>query len=101
MYEGSWERLVGTELAFPNAAHVHKKTAGLLSPTEENETTNAGQSKGSSTANDPNIQIQEEDVGLPDSTNTSRDHTGDKEEVQSEKIYRIKERIVLSNVRPM
>ncbi|CAI4787227.1 BFH_collapsed_G0050680.mRNA.1.CDS.1 [Saccharomyces cerevisiae] len=101
LYEGSWERLVGTELAFPNAAHVHKKTAGLLSPTEENETTNAGQSKGSSTANDPNIQIQEEDVGLPDSTNTSRDHTGDKEEVQSEKIYRIKERIVLSNVRPM
>ncbi|CAI7464052.1 CGH_1_collapsed_G0050630.mRNA.1.CDS.1 [Saccharomyces cerevisiae] len=64
LYEGSWERLVGTELAFPNAAHVHKKTAGLLSPTEENETTNAGQSKGSSTANDPNIQIQEEDVGL-------------------------------------
>lgn len=101
LYEGSWERLVGTELAFPNAAHVHKKTAGLLSPTEENETTNAGQSKGSSTANDPNIQIQEEDVGLPDSTSTSRDHTGDKEEVQSEKIYRIKERIVLSNVRPM
>ena len=100
LYEGSWERLVGTELAFPNAAHIHKKTAGLLSSAEDSETTNAGQSKGLSTASDADTQKQE-DVGVPDSTNKSEDHAGDNEEVQPEKIYRIKERIVLSNVRPM
>ncbi|CAI4036414.1 hypothetical protein SMKI_15G2580 [Saccharomyces mikatae IFO 1815] len=101
LYEGCWERLVGTELAFPNAAHIHKKTAGLLSSTNTSQTTQGGQNTQLSTASDPDARMQEDDASVPDLVEKDESHTGDKEEIQSEKIYRIKERIVLSNVRPM
>lgn len=101
LYEGSWERLVGTELAFPNAAHIHKKTASLLTSTEGSKPITTDQNTELSANNDSDAPKQENNDILPNSNNEDDNHLEGKEEIQPEKIYRIKERIVLSNVRPM
>ncbi|EHN00187.1 Tfc7p [Saccharomyces cerevisiae x Saccharomyces kudriavzevii VIN7] len=101
LYEGSWERLVGTELAFPNAAHIHKKTASLLPSAESDKKISGGQSTELSATNDSGPRKLENDAEILNLTNDDEHHLEDKEKLQSEKIYRIKERIILSNVRPM
>ncbi|EJS41714.1 tfc7p [Saccharomyces arboricola H-6] len=101
LYEGSWERLVGTELAFPNAAHIHKKTASLLPSTEGSETTNDEQNIESSANDESDVQKQENNAEIPDTTNEDDHRSAGKDEIQPERVYRIKDRIVLNNVRPM
>ncbi|AMD19700.1 HCL451Wp [Eremothecium sinecaudum] len=71
LYEGSWKKLIGTELAFPNAAAAKKKInqdiKGEISKTAETKT------------------LQE-------------DYSSTHEKVMPEKIYRIVDRLELSEV---
>ncbi|CCF60268.1 hypothetical protein KAFR_0J02040 [Kazachstania africana CBS 2517] len=76
LYEGNWQRLVGTELAFPDAAMIHKKKpvgGSGYSSDNENEIDPLLESK-------PIIEYDKE-------------HT--------EKIYRIVDRLALTGLSPM
>ncbi|SCU80438.1 LAMI_0B02388g1_1 [Lachancea mirantina] len=69
IYQGSWGKLVGTELALPNAAEIKKRV-----PQEDDDLEN--DSVASAAAE------EEEDLG-------------------PERIYRIKDRVVLENLKPL
>ncbi|SCV05722.1 LANO_0H13740g1_1 [Lachancea nothofagi CBS 11611] len=74
LYEGQWQKLVGTEMVLPDAAVVNKKAK---EKEDEQET-----------ENEDTDEIQEQEP-LEDSNS------------RSEKIYRITDRLVMENVHPM
>ncbi|SCV03756.1 LAME_0H12970g1_1 [Lachancea meyersii CBS 8951] len=74
-YEGSWQKLVGTELVFPDAAAV--KT--------ESETNEDDESL-------PNENVDE---------GQERESSADGTEPKAEKIYRITDKLVLEQIRPL
>lgn len=73
LYEGSWKKLVGTELAFPNAATVKKRAQ------------EKGGQNESVDENDHEEEVQE----------------GERDGAIQEKIYRITDRLVLNDVHRM
>lgn len=73
LYEGSWKKLVGTELAFPNAATVKKRA-------QEKDNQNESVDE-----NDHEEEVQE----------------GERDGAIQEKIYRITDRLVLNDVHRM
>ncbi|CUS20486.1 LAQU0S01e07690g1_1 [Lachancea quebecensis] len=77
LYEGKWKKLVGTELALPEAAVMRKRSSedgdDAVSDSETFDSTSADKSPTPEVAGDP----------------------------KGEKIYRITDRLVLENVRPM
>lgn len=77
LYEGKWKKLVGTELALPDAAVMKTRTSedgdDAVSESETFDSTSTDKNQTPEDAGDPN----------------------------GEKIYRITDRLVLENVRPM
>lgn len=87
IYEGSWKKLVGTELAFFNEASVNKKS-----------------DKGAKESN--NISSNHDEQGNMNSSQQAASHESDEQEdanedkaKHSEKIYKITDRVVLSGLR--
>lgn len=82
VYEGSWKKLVGTELAFPNAASVNRKGENVSSDKQDA---------------DSNEVVPNPAEGVVDGKNGE----GDEEDKTNhpEKIYRITDRLVLSSLR--
>lgn len=109
IYEGNWKKLVGTELAFPDAAIINKKNSSK----EERISTNDSTAK-SQTLKDTSLSSNERDKHsknssveneegeiIDDDDNENKDDHSQKNEVHSEKIYRVTDRIILSEVKPM
>ncbi|CCE63661.1 hypothetical protein TPHA_0F01770 [Tetrapisispora phaffii CBS 4417] len=93
IYEGQWKKLVGTELAFPNAAKVMNKKVSLEHTIPKPlDLIN----QDNQTSNNASIDNPEE----PTSVNSIATEK-DKNDVHPEKIYKITDRIILSEVKPM
>ncbi|CCK71759.1 uncharacterized protein KNAG_0H03450 [Huiozyma naganishii CBS 8797] len=93
IYEGSWERLVGTEFAFPDEAQLHRRT-GM----ERAETAAAVTGNGDSPDALPERHHSAED-GSSDSSGFSDDEVAvATPEKRAERLYRIKDRLVLHSL---
>ncbi|EDO16235.1 hypothetical protein Kpol_505p12 [Vanderwaltozyma polyspora DSM 70294] len=103
IYQGDWRKLVGTELAFPNASLTKKNID------EENISLSPiNQVKHDKTKKNSNREEEEEDNDEEQETDETDGEEEDddeeeevKQEAPSEKIYRITDRIILNEVKPM
>lgn len=77
LYEGNWEKLVGTELAFPNAASINKRNSG----------------NGTDDSNEVEDDLQKETIKKKNLKGEMNKH--------GEKIYRITDRLTLRGLQPM
>lgn len=105
LYVGKWEKLVGTELAFPSTATVNKKN---LRGGEDDESSSKGLNhilNEDIIADEfDNIKKEEDDKLAEDSDDSSiekqkiPEERNELENKVTEKIYRIKDRLVLEEV---
>lgn len=87
VYEGNWQKFLGTEIAFPDAATLNKKTAYIstdtATPTEDRHN-------------------EEKEYEENEDEDEERKVDSNKTELENaEKIYRITDRIGLVNLRPI
>lgn len=105
IYEGSWEKLLGTELAFPDVTSLHSKKRNVNSSKDGGQ----GNEEGGKDEDGEEEEEEEEMVGEMYSQgeqlsrNTRTDEEGGQAEgsYYSEKIYRITDRLVLSELQSM
>ncbi|SCU81652.1 LAFA_0C06370g1_1 [Lachancea sp. 'fantastica'] len=83
VYEGSWQKLVGTELVFPTAAAAAEARADGSNDEDDEDDDNDSVSNENSEAT-PDIEKSEDESGK-----------------KAEKIYRITDKLVLEQVQPM
>ncbi|KAG0671228.1 hypothetical protein C6P45_000992 [Maudiozyma exigua] len=80
LYEGTWQKLLGTELAFPDSASINRKDDGLASESTE-------------TADKETDNVR--------SVRNSRRNKNRNDTAHTEKIYRITDRLTLRGIEPI
>lgn len=104
LYEGEWRRLVGTELAFPNEAVLHKRNRNLTTANpdggaEEDEDDEERDEEGQKPAND-NLNILQEQSSAQTKEFNEYNLNIDPDR-HGEVIYRIKDRLSLTGLHPV
>lgn len=106
LYIGNWQKLVGTELAFPSMATLKKKNS--LNPDEDESTVDISNLDLDEDFSDEFDEVKQED-GTKEQLNNDDDENGmdqrekqnSKKPVRTQKVYRITDRLVLQNVEIM
>lgn len=83
IYEGKWKKLVGTELVFPDEATLNTK------------------GKDEKDIEKEQLPVKEDENERHDEEEEEEEEEEEKDNVTSEKIYHVTDRLVLSNVKPM
>lgn len=108
LYIGNWQKLVGTELAFPSAATLKKKNS--LNPDEEEPRVEVSDLMLADDFSDEFDEVKQEETSEnqleseeeeDDDEEDSEKNKQNKKPVTAQKVYRIKDRLVLQNVELM
>ena len=80
LYEGTWQKLLGTELAFPDAASINRKDNGSVPES---------------------VDTADKDTDNVRPITTSRRNKNRTDTTHTEKIYRITDRLTLRGIEPI